>query len=135
VKIAPYIESLRGRLKEACSIRESAITIYSQKELFGNKTTLGTPCVGVVYGGMRPTANKGLTVQLVIDVYMIGGDECNGDLVEDTVAVLDEMREAILCTTSQDGRKWEFLLEVPHQFDEKTMAYVQRWATIVTLTR
>lgn len=137
------VNDLITKIRTVDSVSTSVAHIFDVDDMCDASEKFGVPAVGVVYVGMRsrPDSSKtGLSVDLMIDIYIIGGKQCEdktADLKAPTTQILDDIRKAIACTTlNRVGaqRKWAFEFEVPAEITPEVIGYVQRWKTPVILT-
>lgn len=137
------VEDLSKKLKKVDVIKSNAAWLYKQDELMEGLKKNGYPAIGIIYAGLKGTANKGKAANIIIDVYVIGGDKCKGHELSGTTGLLDKMRSAIMCGVADvkgAKRVWEFVWEVPtplkvtgKQKTEDVGAYVQRWQTALII--
>ncbi len=137
------IDDLTVRMNTVSAVQQKIIYLYTQDELLGAKKKLGFPAVGIVYVGMRgkeDSSKTGLAAVITCDIYLVGGDQCDafvaGSIKHTTTSLLNDIRDAIKadCDPAPGGRKWKFVFELPADFSETLLAYVQRWSTVVLLT-
>lgn len=139
--VTDAVESLRDVLQTITAVRNKNIHLYEQDQLLNFEAKLGLPAVGVLYIGLRgksDTAKTGRASNLVCDILLLGGELCEDKTGNENLTVLgilDSIRKAVLLSTLERlgaHRKWEFIYELPVDFQEH-IAYVQRWQTTVVL--
>jgi len=142
--VTEAVADLTQRLRLTPAIKDKSVYLYDQDDLLHTKKTLGYPAAGVVYVGLRgntDSSKTGLAAELTCDIYLIGGDQCLSkidDIKVTTTQILDDIRGTIRCAVLDlpgAQRKWMFVFETPAKFTEEVIAYVQRWKTVVLLTR
>lgn len=137
------LDDITAKLKTVKIIKDSTVQFYEQEDLLNATKRLSTPCVGIVYLGMRPqdpSKVAGLSVYLTCNVYLIGAERIskgmNYDQARPTLEILNDMRFAIVgdCKLAPGLRKWEFVSEVPVEFTKNMLAYQQTFRTKLNLT-
>lgn len=138
--VTDAILDLVNKITRVPEVRNRAVYLYSQDELFDLKTSVKTPCVGVFYIGLtanNPTGRTGRSANLNCDVVVLGGDVCesrNSSMKSKTTKLLDDIRNMILQTVGATEKVWQFQSEIPFEFTREgksELGYLQRWATTV----
>lgn len=130
-------EDLAAKIAAVPLIKGKVFTVYSEEELVEKTKGLAYPCVGVVYDGMRataepgPTSKQGLSVDLTVSLMVFFRPDTRAvkDPKLTMVELMDTLRDLIITTRSPSGHLWRFQVEVPVQGKSGILAYIQRWST------
>jgi len=133
-------QDLANRLQAIPEIADKTLEMYDNDQLLSTVEELNVPCVGIVYGGLRPKEDKrGLVAEAIFDLYLVGGERCRSatstlDGREGNLTLLDAMRDVVLLERGPGSRFWRFLQETPvSDLHPSAMGYLQRWGTGVAL--
>lgn len=119
--------------------QEKVFTVYSEEDLLEKTKLLKLPAVGIMYEGIKATAQdpsrQGLATDLTVALVLLmtGKAVGNLDTKNQAAQILDEMRNSILKTTSPTGHKWRFVSEVPTGALGNYVGYLQRWSTAAVI--
>lgn len=113
--------------------------VYSEEELLDKQKGLVYPCIGIIYDGMRTTAEKGdkatsASLSCTILAFFRSESQATLDAKDRTVMLIDRMRSGINGTRSPTGHWWKFQIEASIPSKKGLLVYLQRWSTAVQLT-
>jgi len=140
------VEDISCRVGEVSDVTGKVFAVLSQDELAAQIKHIRSPAVGVIYNGIAPIGSgdpqaKGMGGILNVSVVLFveGRGIANLDLKNEATKYLDLMRTAIRRkdrpseARAPGGHFWRFAGEQPAGSVGKYSAYVQRWATMVTV--
>lgn len=135
------LNSLKDLISYIYPLGQKVVFVYDQDDLAAAKGQFGDGVIGLVYMGMQSIEPKGRSVDIVVDIYVIGPNSSDSHVQGHGVPIthtLDTLRSQILGSTLNNiggQRQWRFVAESPAFIDEAqgSMTYVQRWKTVQTL--
>lgn len=137
-----HISDVLSRLGAISSIKNKTVSLYTPDQIIKTTDKLDFPAVGVIYAGMRGIEDSSRTGQkgrLMVDIFVAGAELCKddtqiNDLKPGVTAILQDIRNAMTCTTAPGNHKWTFMAEFPEQLSEKeVIGYVQRWQAVTSI--
>ena len=136
------VDDVIAAVQSIALFKNKVFQVYAEDELYDRSKNLMFPCVGVVYSGMKATAeNKsthhiGLSAEFAVSILILFKNDVTAKKNQkmEIVTVLDELRDALKDRRSPSGHFWKFQVEAPAPGGAGVLVYLQRWATPVQLT-
>ncbi len=154
--ITDLIADVTTKLETISAIEKRIIYMFETADLMASSEKVGLPAIGIVYNNMtgkkgdRKQGPQGLLATVMIDIYILGGQQCVEQISKatgvkiTTTGFLEQIRQAMQLTLPQPAsgtaerrsqtRVWSFVVEQPVFFDDQSISYVQRWTCDVGLT-
>lgn len=116
-------------------VRGRVFSVRSEDELIERVKGIGYPCVGIAYDGILPSADSssrtGVSAEVFFSVMVFFRVNLAAFSVpqEESLLVLDTIRNSLLGELSPTGHVWRFKAEVPVESKKGLLTYVQRWST------
>jgi hypothetical protein len=141
--VAECVEALKVILQATPLLKDKVLFVTDEDDLMTQlKGVIALPAAGVIYEGLKSkesqgeTAKFGLSADMVLTVVVANRGiaiRASEETKITSIAILDQIRNAIMATRSPTGHFWRFVVEAAAAQHDGVVFWVQRWSTPVQL--